>query len=243
MTTPQPQIRLDDMINLVAALHPDGDPLARLGEAVLQADRLGELSDHLVGHFVDQARRAGATWTDIGRSMGVSKQAAQKRFVPRDEPMDWGPFSRFTDFARKVVIGAQAEARAAGHGYSGTEHVLISLISLPEGLAAKALIAQGITEEQVRAAVKVAAPAGTGQDIPEQIPFTPRVRKTLELAVREALRLGHNFVGTEHVLLGLIAEGDGIGARVLTGLGLDTDDLERYILAKVSELLRERQAE
>jgi ATP-dependent Clp protease ATP-binding subunit ClpA len=210
---------------------------------VQQADRLGELSDHLVGHFVDQARRAGATWTDIGRSMGVTKQAAQKRFVPRDEPMDWGPFSRFTDRARRIVVGAQAEARAAGHGYCGTEHVLLALVAMPEGLAAQALTAQGITEEQVRAAVKVAAPAGTGQDIPEQIPFTPRVRKTLELAVREALRLEHNFVGTEHILLGLLAEGDGIGARVLTDLGLDAGELERYIQAKLSELLRERPEE
>ncbi|GAA3435767.1 Clp protease N-terminal domain-containing protein [Kutzneria kofuensis] len=234
--------RLDDMINLVATLHPDGDPLARLAEAVQQADRLGELSDHLVGHFVDQARRAGATWTDIGRSMGVTKQAAQKRFVPKDEPMDWGPFSRFTDYARRVVAQSQAEAQSAGHGYIGTEHVLIALISLPEGLAAQALIAQGITEEQVRAAVKVAAPAG-GETVTGHIPFTPRVRKVLELAVREALRLEHNFIGTEHVLLGLLAEGDGVGAKVLTGLGVDTEELERYIVAKLSELLRERQGE
>ena len=242
MTTPQPQIRLDDMINLVAHLHPDGDPLARLAEAVQQADRLGELSDHLVGHFVDQARRAGATWTDIGHSMGVSKQAAQKRFVPKDEPMDWGPFSRFTDRAREVVIDARKEAMAAGHRYIGTEHVLLGLISVPEGLAAKALIAQGITEEQIRAAVRVAAPY-TDEKITEEIPFTPRVRKVLELAVREALRLEHNFVGTEHVLLGLVAEADGVGPKVLTGLGLNAEALESYVITALSELRRERQAE
>jgi len=234
--------RLDDMINLVAQLHPEGDPLERLSEAVLQADHLGELSDHLVGHFVDQARRAGATWTDIGRSMGVSKQAAQKRFVPKDEPMDWGPFSRFTDLARMVTVGARDEAKAAGHRYIGTEHVLLGLISTPKGLAAKALIAQGITEEQIRAAVKVAAPH-TDEKITDEIPFTPRVRKVLELAVREALRLGHNFVGTEHLLLGLIAEGDGVGPQVLTGLGLDAAELERWILAKFSELRPERRGE
>ncbi|EWM16647.1 Clp protease N-terminal domain-containing protein [Kutzneria sp. 744] len=238
MTTP----RLDDMITLVATLHPDGDPLDRLSEAVLLADRLGELSDHLVGHFVDQARRAGSTWTDIGRSMGVSKQAAQKRFVPKDEPLDWGPFSRFTDLARKVVAQSQTEAQTAGHGYIGTEHVLLALISLSDGLAAKALIAQGLTEEQVRAAVKVAAPAG-GETVTGHIPFTPRVRKVLELAVREALRLEHNFVGTEHILLGLMAEGEGIGVKVLTGLGVNTEELERHIVAKLSELLRERRGE
>jgi hypothetical protein len=239
MTTP---IRLDDMINLVAHLHPDGDPLARLAEAVQQADRLGELSDHLVGHFVDQARRAGATWTDIGRSMGVSKQAAQKRFVPRDEPMDWGPFSRFTDRAREAVVKARDEAKAAGHGYIGTEHELLGLIDVPAGLAAKALLAQGITEEQIRAAVRVAAPS-TDAEVGDQIPFTPRARKVFELAVREALRLEHNFVGTEHVLLGLIAEVDGVGAKILAGLGLNTGELERYIVAKLSELRRERPAE
>ena len=230
------------MINLVAQLHPNGDPLERLSEAVLQADRLGELSDHLVGHFVDQARRAGATWTDIGRSMGVSKQAAQKRFVPKETPMDWGPFSRFTDRARQVVVGARNEAKAAGHHYIGTEHVLLGLIAVPEGLAAQALAAQGVTEEQIRAAVKVAAPY-TDEEITEEIPFTPRVRKVLELAVREALRLEHNFVGTEHILLGLVAEEDGIGAQVLAGLGADTDQLERHIVTKLSELRRERPAE
>jgi ATP-dependent Clp protease ATP-binding subunit ClpA len=156
--------------------------------------------------------------------------------------VDWGPFSRSTDRAREVVVTARNEAKAAGHRYIGTEHVLLGLISVPEGLAAKALIAQGITEEQIRAAVKVAAPY-TDEKITEEIPFTPRVRKVLELAVREALRLEVNFVGTEHLLLGLVAEQDGIGAKVLTGLGLDAEELDRYIAAKLSELLRERPGE
>jgi hypothetical protein len=238
MTTP----RLDDMINLVAQLHPEGDPLERLSEAVRQADHLGELSDHLVGHFVDQARRAGSTWTDIGRSMGVSKQAAQKRFVPKEEPMDWGPFSRFTDLAREVTLGARNEAKAAGHRYIGTEHLAIGLITQPKGLAAQALNAQGITEEQLRAAVKVAAPS-TDEKVTEDIPFTPRVRKAMERAVRQAMRLEHNFIGTEHLLLGMVADRDGIGAKVLFDLGLDVEELERWIVAKVSELRPGRQGE
>lgn len=123
------------------------------------SDRLGELADHLIGHFVDQARKTGATWTDIGMSMGVTKQAAQKRFVPKfadiEGPLGAAPFSRFTDRARNVITAAQQEARSAGHDYLGTEHLVLGLLAEPEGLAARALAAQGITAEQVRAAVKV----------------------------------------------------------------------------------------
>src|SRR5256885_1329932 len=98
--------RLDDLIDYVRARHPDGDPLERLSDAVLASEQLGELADHLIGHFVDQARKAGASWTDIGQSMGVSKQAAQKRFVTKhsdqDMPLGAGLFGRFTTRARSA---------------------------------------------------------------------------------------------------------------------------------------------
>src|SRR5215470_2400166 len=110
------QVRLDDLIEAIKKAH--ADPLEQLTSAVLAADHLGGLADHLIGHFVDQARRSGASWTDIGKSMGVTKQAAQKRFVPKGSTTDLDPeqgFSRFTDPARNVVVTAQNEARTAGN--------------------------------------------------------------------------------------------------------------------------------
>src|SRR5688572_24884441 len=116
-----PAVRLDNLIDAITKVHPDNS-LDQLSDAVLAADHLGEVADHLIGHFVDQARRSGASWTDIGRSMGVTKQAAQKRFVPKgDTPaLDASQgFSRYTDRARKVVVAAQDEARAAGNAEIG----------------------------------------------------------------------------------------------------------------------------
>src|SRR5688500_15891790 len=128
--------RLDDLIDLVVERHPDGDALARLSAAVLTAEQLGEVADHLIGHFVDQARRAGASWTEIGQSMGVTKQAAQERFVPRteseDKPAAAGQFSRFTDRARRVVVLAEEHARSDGNPYVGVEHILLALLDVSE---------------------------------------------------------------------------------------------------------------
>ncbi|GEL17620.1 Clp protease N-terminal domain-containing protein [Pseudonocardia asaccharolytica] len=236
-----PQIRLDDLIDLVNGLHPDGDALAQLTDAVRLSERLGELADHLIGHFVDQARKAGATWTDIGKSMGVSKQAAQQRFVPKSDRLDLDAFTRFTDRARRVLMASQEDARGAGHDYIGTEHLVLGLLSEPEALAAKALAQQGINPEQVRAAMKVVL--GPPKDsVPEHIPYTPRARKVIELTVREALRLGHNYVGTEHLLLGVLAEQEGVGAKVLVSLGLVKDDAEEWMLAQIPPVRKRPEA-
>ncbi len=220
--------------------------LQHLTDAVALADRLGELADHLIGHFVDQARKAGATWTDIGQSMGVSKQAAQKRFVPKSADtrgvLDAGPFGRFTERARQVLIASQEEARAASHDYIGTEHLVLGLLSEPEALAGRALAEQGITPEQIRAAMTVVL--GPARDrVPEYIPYTPRAKKVLELTVREALRLGHNDIGTEHLLLGVLAEEEGVGAKILVGLGLAKDKAEEWILAQIAEMITQWQEE
>src|SRR5829696_4988764 len=106
-----PPIRLDDLINYVRSMHPQGGPLEHLSDAVRVSEYLGDVADHLVGHFVDQARRSGASWTEIGQGMGVTKQAAQKRFVARDSP---GVLARFTDRARQAVTRAQEYANRAG---------------------------------------------------------------------------------------------------------------------------------
>src|ERR687887_1524488 len=113
--------RLDDLIDYVKSQHPDGTVLQHLSVAVLTSEQLGELADHLIGHFVDQARRAGASWTEIGQSMGVTKQAAQKRFVPKQPEqagaLDTGVFGRFSPRARRATVTAQEEARKAKHNY------------------------------------------------------------------------------------------------------------------------------
>ena len=129
-------------------------------------------------------------------------------------------FERFTDRARRVVVLAQEEARMLNHNYIGTEHILLGLLREGEGVAAKALESLGISLDAVRQQVEEII--GQGQQAPSgHIPFTPRAKKVLELSLRESLQLGHNYIGTEHILLGLIREGDGVAAQVLVKLGAD----------------------
>ncbi|WP_306330314.1 Clp protease N-terminal domain-containing protein [Streptomyces venezuelae] len=226
-------VRLDELIEAIKKVHPDA--LEQLSGAVIAADHLGDVADHLIGHFVDQARRSGASWTDIGRSMGVTRQAAQKRFVPKDpdaEKMDPNAgFSRFTPRARNVVVASQNEAKEAGNDEIGPGHVALGLLAEPEGLAVMWIAAQGVTPEQVRQAVTETLPAAAAE-VPELVPYDAAAKKVLELTFREALRLGHNYVGTEHILLALLEHEDGSGP--LTGLGLDKATAERQIAETIA---------
>src|SRR3954468_816081 len=229
-----PSVRLDDLITAIQRAHDQ--PLDQLTDAVLAADHLGDVADHLIGHFVDQARRSGASWTDIGRSMGVTKQAAQKRFVPK-EPLDpQQGFTRFTLRARNVVTAAQEAARSAGNTQVGAGHLVLGLLTEPEGLAAQAIAAQGVTPDAVRAAVTATLPPAVS-DVPALIPFDGEAKKALELTFREALRLGHNYIGTEHLLLALLEleEGDG----VLPGLGIDKARTEQAVTAALASITRQ----
>jgi hypothetical protein len=226
-------VRLDDLIDAIKKVRPE--VLDQLSEAVVAADHLGDVADHLIGHFVDQARRSGASWTEIGKSMGVTRQAAQKRFVPKD-PSDLDPsqgFSRFTVRARNVVMAAQNEARAAGNDEIGPGHLALGLLSEPDGLAAQAILAQGVPLDAVREAATAALPPAADQ-VPDLIPYDSRARKILELTFREALRMGHNYVGTEHILLALLELEDGAGT--LTGLGIDKAAAETHIASAVAAL-------
>ncbi|WP_396899972.1 Clp protease N-terminal domain-containing protein [Mycolicibacterium sp.] len=230
ITTP---IRLDDLISAIKKAH--SEPLEQLTDAVIAADALGEISDHLIGHFVDQARRSGASWTEIGKCMGVTKQAAQKRFVPKVpdfDPSALDPnagFGRFTPRARNVVVVAQNTAHAAGNNEITPEHLLLALFSEPDGLAAKLLAAQGIDAETMRKAVTLPPAAG---EVPALIPFNSGAKKALELTFRQALRLGHNYIGTEHILLALFEAEPSDGP--LQRLGADRDRFEAD-LAKALE--------
>jgi hypothetical protein len=138
-------------------------------------------------------------------------------------------FERFTDRARRVVVLAQEESRLLNHNYIGTEHILLGLIDEGEGVAARALESLEISLEDVRAQVQEII--GHGGEAPEgHIPFTPRAKKVLELSLREGMQLGHNYIGTEHILLGLIREGDGVAAQVLVKLGADLSSVRQRVI-------------
>jgi Clp amino terminal domain, pathogenicity island component len=243
---PQP-VRLDDLIEHVIDRNPGGDALQHLSDAVETSTHVGEVADHLIGHFVDQARRSGASWTDIGDHMGVSKQAAQKRFVPRDDdaldlelvdmPMT-GRFGRFTPRARNVVKEARLEAQTLGHGEVTNGHVVLGLLSEPEGLAAKTIVAVGAPLDQVRGATL--ALLGPGDDSGRRrgrARFSRDAKKTLELSVREALRLGHNYIGTEHILLGVLRNDRDDAAQMLTRLGVSYDGAEAWLRTELAGIL------
>src|SRR3954469_22944984 len=219
-------VRLDDLITAIKKVHPE--PLDQLQDAVIAADHLGDVADHLIGHFVDQARRSGASWTDIGKSMGVTRQAAQKRFVPK-EAADLDPtqgFGRFAPRARNVVMSAHNEAIAARNAEGRPEHLVLGLLAEPESLAAKAITAQGVLLDSVRQAATAVLPPAA-EEVPELVPYGSDAKKVLELTFREALRLGHNYVGTEHILLALLEFENGEG--VLSGVGITKPASEENI--------------
>jgi len=230
MTNPvqaTPSIRLDELIEAIKKVHPEA--LEQLSSAVLAADHLGEVADHLIGHFVDQARRSGASWTEIGRSMGVSKQAVQKRFVAKgdDAEVDVSQgFSRYTPRARNVVMAAQNEARTAKNAQIGVAHLVLGLLAEPQAIAMLTVSAQGVTADAVREAATAALPPAA-DPAPELVPFDAQAKKVLELTFREALRMGHNYIGTEHILLALLEDEDGHG--LLTDLGIEKAAAQAHV--------------
>lgn len=230
-------VPLDNLIAYVKALHPDGGPLESVTDAFAVSARLDEQSDALIGYFVDQARRSGASWSQIGGAIGVSKQAAQKRFVPGKaaDPMEGNsqPFSRFTKRAARVVAAA---GQLAAPGPLGAVHLAAALLSEPEGLAARAIAAAGVTPGQVYVAVG-AGPAPRvetpGSAALLELTFEPSGREVLKGTLKSALRLGHNFIGTEHLLIGVMAAGGPV-AEALTSLGLSRQRAEGLITAEIA---------
>ncbi|MDT5079275.1 MAG: hypothetical protein QOJ80_3912 [Mycobacterium sp.] len=225
-------VRLDDLIAAIKTVHDE--PLDQLIDAMLAADALGEVADHLIGHFVDQARRSGASWTEIGQCMGVTKQAAQKRFVPKaqTDPIDPNDgFTRFTPRARNVVVESQNKARQLSHDEIQPAHLLLGLFADPGSVAARLLEGRGVDADAVANALTMPAPAA---ELPALIPFSGAARKVLELTFREALRLGHNYIGTEHILLALLEAEAGEGP--LHSLGVDKQRTEAEVVAALSSL-------
>lgn len=225
---------LDDLVAQVKDRRPEGTALDHLGEASAVADHLGELSDHLLGHFVDQARRSGASWTLIGQSMGVTKQAVQKRFVAGDISMD-----RFTNRATVVVLKAQNDARNRGHHEVTSLHLALGLLSEWEGLAGCAIESAGVTKEALTHAAEAVLPT-PGEPSMHHVHQSTGLKKVLKLAEREALRLGHDYVGTEHLLLGLLEAREEPTFPLLTGLGVSKAAVEAWTLHALDELRRTR---
>ncbi len=229
-------LSLQDAIHWVDTEAKDPAPLTRLQTASVLVQGLAEVGDAALGYFVDQARHGGHSWSEIGDALGVSKQAAQQKHVVR---LSLGPnaptFEHLTPRARKVVTEAEGIARSWGHGYVGTEHLLLALYSEPEGVAAQVLV--DLKFSRKRAESEVARHVERGSSETEvDLSFTPRVIAAFTDALSSALELNHNYIGTEHLLLGL-ARGDGVAAQVLRDSELTQDVLAREVSKKLAGYL------
>jgi hypothetical protein len=241
-------VPLDNLIGYVRSLHPDGGPLAHLADAVIAANSLDEQADALIGYFVDQARSSGASWSEIGTSMGVSKQAAQKRFVARDDELvpAGKAFSRFAPRARGAVAAAGQLAAMAGEDSVGASDLAAGLLAEPDGLAARAVHRLDVEDERVYEAMGTGpAPGGYDADPTalRRLRFSETCRAAFREALKTALRFGHNYIGTEHLLLGVIAAG-GDTAERLGAIGLTPELVESAIAVELAEavLSKKRQA-
>ncbi|WP_026919280.1 Clp protease N-terminal domain-containing protein [Gordonia shandongensis] len=229
-TTPiVPTVRLDDLITAIKRTRDD--PLDQLSDAVLAAGHLGEVADHLIGHFVDQARRTGASWTQIGSSMGVSKQAVAKRFTPKD-PGTGGSldpskgFADFTPRARNVAAAAHNHAKATGGVEVTPAHLLLGLLDDRDSLGVTLLGRLGADIDALVADVTDSLPPAV--ETPELIPYDHAARKALELTFRHGLRLEHNYIGTEHIVLALLEIEQGTGP--LSAAGITSDAFEGQLV-------------
>ena len=226
-------ISLADLIARLDEELPTANELDRISEARLRAQTLSDLGDQLVDHFVSKARQGGASWSEIGDAIGVSKQAAQQRHTP-------AAFERFTDLNRHGIVLAQESARTHRHDFIGTEHLLLGLLGEPRGLAYGILVAKAGSEQRVRDAVEEAMPPGGEKALRGHIAFRPEGKQAIEQARRASDDLGHDWVGTEHLLLGLIRVEESPAAHILRGLGFTPDELRGTVTAKIAERLAER---
>jgi hypothetical protein len=206
---------VEEMIQQIEADLPEADALTKVGEAQRRARALNDAGDQLVDHYVGQARASGASWSQIGDALGVSKQAAQQRRAG-------GQYDRFTLRARNVVVRAQDKARALRHPAVTTEHLLLALVDESEGIAAKVIAALAGPLDNVTKAVEAGLAPGTGPQ-PVHVPFAEDCKKVMEEVREQVLGFGHNYVGTEHMLLGILKVPDCRAAEVLAGFGMDYD--------------------
>lgn len=220
---------LPALVEIVGADAAGDGPLDQLTQAARTVADLEEVSDELLGHFVDRCRRAGHTWSEISAALGVTKQAAHKRFSGLAPGLE-----RFTPRAAAVVERAPDQARRLGHAYVGTEHLLLALFEATGSLAAAILADAGLTTGACEAQVLTHVHRGD-RARPGRVPFTPRAVGAVRGAPGEALRLGHGYVGTEHLLLALCADPEGVAAKTLTALGVDYEGTRARVVEKLAD--------
>ena len=230
--TPAPT--LQELIETVERDSPGTDALKLLATASSTVARLEQVGDAVLGHFVDRCRRGGHSWTEISGALGVSKQAAHKRFSYAAPTLE-----RFTERARRAVDAAAVAARALGHNFVGTEHLLLGLFAQPEGLAARALANAGVDRAAVEARVLEVVPRG-GEPLLDNPLYTPRASLALQSALEEALGLGHNYIGTEHILLGLMRDRDALAARALAGLDVNPESVRTNLIEMITAIGQQR---
>ncbi|MCD7438494.1 ATP-dependent Clp protease ATP-binding subunit [Streptomyces lincolnensis] len=220
-------ISLADLIARLDQELPDADNLARISEAHLRAQTLSDLGDQLIDHYVGKAKQSGASWTQIGDAIGVSKQAAQQRHTP-------APFERFTHLNRHSVVLAQEAARTHKHDLIGTEHLLLGLLGEPKGLAYEVLTAKTESEQRIRDAIGEALPPAGQKALRGHIPFGPDSKEAIQQALRASAELGHDWVGTEHSLLGLIRVEESPAAQILHHLGFTSGELHETVKTEIT---------
>ncbi|WP_433856256.1 Clp protease N-terminal domain-containing protein [Streptomyces kronopolitis] len=221
-------ISLADLIARLDEDLPGAGDLARISEARLRAQTLSDLGDQLIDHYVSKAKKSGASWTEIGDAIGVSKQAAQQRHAP-------GPFERYTHLNRHSIVLAQEAARTHKHDFIGTEHLLLGLLGEAHGLAYQVLLAKTASEQRIRDAIEDALPPAGEKALRGHIAFRPESKEAIEQARRASDDLGHDWVGTEHTLLGLLRTEESPAARILRGLGFTPDELRETIRTETAQ--------
>jgi hypothetical protein len=229
-------VNLRHLIEQVEADLAGQDVLARVTEAQQRARTLTGIGDQLIDHFVAKAREAGTSWSQLGDALGVTKQAAQQRWLPNAPN-----FSRFTDRARHVLVLAQERARELRHGQVDTEHLLLGVIAEEEGFGGRVVIATAGSREAAERAVTETLAQGTEKP-PTHIPFTNLNKAVLQATLEEALRMGHNYIGTEHILLGLLKVPDGRAAQILDQIGLTYQDAYAELTRMLEEFKAARKA-
>lgn len=239
-------VSLDNLIAFVEALHANGDPLLHLSDAITVSNRVQSQADALIGYFVDQARRSGASWTQIGESMGVTKQAAQKRFVGRST--EWledafhassRPLERFAPRTRNVLA---ASRRLPSSGEIEPRHLVAALLGEPDSVATTVIHEAGVTDAALAEAMGVPLDAIAQAFVPASsdragtATFGTGAKRLIAHALDVALHYGHNYIGTEHLLLSAASEGPTV--EPLAALGLDADHLSDAVEAKIDAIVR-----